>query len=291
MAGRKKFSTQETVQIILAVIAAISAIGVAYFQFGSKPSEPPAPTDGASAIQYSGRILDAATQKPIANAKITFDAPGPSPQVAYSDAEGVYIFNVAHSDNQLSGRIRVDVNGYEIYNRNISLSADILNLEDIRLSPILSIVTITAEPTNIIVPTETTSPTSTPSFSEAITVMNNFYSWINDAGNKDDLMRSWNLETSGINGFQCREAAGCDFKKFSDFWFDLKVQYKLYDCGSNLVDVEIRTYNRNPLLASTPTAPTYFRYQLVEVNSELKINKGIAIEGHGADCKLQVSVP
>jgi hypothetical protein len=141
--------------------------------------------------------------------------------------------------------------------------------------------------------TEVTSIEQTPMevWSDAIKTMNKFYSWINDAGNKDDLLKSWNLETSGPNGFQCREAAGCEFVRFRDIWWDLKVQYKLYDCGSNLVDVEVRTYHRDPLLASTPSAPFFVRYQLVSVSGELKINKGTGIEGPGADCELIVSVP
>ena len=133
--------------------------------------------------------------------------------------------------------------------------------------------------------------TSTQSFSNAIIVMNNFYEWINTARNKNDLLRSWNLETSGINGFQCREAAGCNFSNFQNTWWEQKIQYKLYDCGSNLVDAQLRYYKRDPLLASTPTAPIYLRYQLVDIDGELKINKAESINGPGAECELTISVP
>lgn len=154
-----------------------------------------------------------------------------------------------------------------------------------------TLVTFTPVSTSTDTPIAALDGTPTGSLSPAVDVMNNFYSWINNAGNKDDLLRSWNLETSGTNGFQCREAAGCEFTKFRDTWWDLKVQYNLYDCGSNVVDVEVRTYHRNPLLASTPNAPFFVRYELVNVSGELLINRGTGIEGPGADCDLAISVP
>ena len=153
------------------------------------------------------------------------------------------------------------------------------------------LVTFTPIPTSTDTPIAALEGTPTESLTDAIIVMNNFYSWINNAGNKDDLLKSWNLETSGLNGFQCREAAGCEFARFRDIWWELKVQYKLYDCGSNLVDVEVRTYHRDPLLASTPNPPFFVRYELVNVNGELLINRGTGIEGPSADCELAVSVP
>jgi hypothetical protein len=134
------------------------------------------------------------------------------------------------------------------------------------------------------------APTPEP-FSEAITVMNQFYTWINNAGNKDDLLKSWNLETSGINGLQCQEAAGCEYINFRDWWWEWKIQYKLYDCGSNIVDTEQRYYKRDPKLATTPTVPVYIRYQLVNDSGELKLNRGYGIEGPGSECRLKVSVP
>jgi hypothetical protein len=142
-------------------------------------------------------------------------------------------------------------------------------------------------------PTSTETPvfTPTPAYSDAINVMNNFFSWINNAGNKDDLKRSWDLETSGINGLQCREAAGCSFSSFQDWWWKWKVQYKLYDCGSNVVNVEVRYFLRDVLLASTPLAPEYCRYQLVDDHGQLKLNRGDNIEGPGADCSLTITVP
>ena len=161
----------------------------------------------------------------------------------------------------------------------------------------LPLVTNTSTPTQTLsnTPTEsmtlTPSATPTPKYSDAIIVMNNFYSWINNAGNKDDLRKSWELETSGVNGLQCSESAGCDFIKFRDWWWDWKVQYKLYDCGSNIVDTEQRYYRRDPKLATTPTAPIYIRYQLVVDSGELKINSGHGVEGPGSDCQLKVQGP
>jgi hypothetical protein len=72
MATGKKFITKEMVQIIVAIIAALSTIGVAYFQFVWKPSQS---SDKVIMTQYSGRILDAISQRPIVNAKVTIEIP------------------------------------------------------------------------------------------------------------------------------------------------------------------------------------------------------------------------
>jgi len=142
-------------------------------------------------------------------------------------------------------------------------------------------------------PESTSTPilSPTPQYSDAIVVIENFYGWINESGNMADLIRSWNLETSGENGFQCKEAAGCSFSQFQDDWWKWKVLYKLYDCGSNIVDAKLQTYSRDPILATTPGSPFYIRYQLADVAGQLKINGGVPIEGPGADCPLIISSP
>jgi hypothetical protein len=133
--------------------------------------------------------------------------------------------------------------------------------------------------------------TPTESFSNAIIVVNNYYDWINTATNTDDFLRSWHLETEGTNGMQCKETTGCDYSKFANFWWAWKTKYELYDCGSNIVHADVRYYLRDPLLVATPTAPYHIRFQLLEVNGDLKIDETMPIEGPGADCKLVISVP
>lgn len=152
---------------------------------------------------------------------------------------------------------------------------------------ITPLVTPTPSPTPTLPPT----PTQTPAYSDAIIVMNNFFSWINDAGNKEDLRRSWDLETSGAYGLQCREAAGCEFSNFQDWWWQWNVQYKLYDCGFNIVDAELSYYSRDPLLATTPSTPIFMRHQLIDDHGQLKLNRVDYIEGSGADCHLTITAP
>ena len=117
-------------EIVVAIIAAIVTIVVAYFQFVWKPTQ-----QNKIPQEYIGRVLDNSTQAPIPNAKITLDLPGLVPQISYTDTEGVYLFNLNLTNDQRNGHVRVDADGYETYSRNISLSADVLTIEDIRLSP------------------------------------------------------------------------------------------------------------------------------------------------------------
>jgi len=155
-------------------------------------------------------------------------------------------------------------------------------------SSIVSTEISTATPTYISTSTIDLTPTAT--YSEAIVTMSNFYSWINNAKTPKDLINSWNLETSGPNGFQCREPSACDFKSFSDWWWSWKAQYNLYDCGSNIVEVELNLYRRDPT-QGTKLHPSDLRYELVDVGGELKIDRGqddSNIPDYG--CELEISI-
>jgi hypothetical protein len=73
---------------------------------------------------------------------------------------------LALSENQQTGRVRVEANGYDPYDRNISLSANILTIEDIRLiKPLTSTPIILPSLTPSLLPTDTsTIPKSTETF-------------------------------------------------------------------------------------------------------------------------------
>jgi hypothetical protein len=187
----------------------------------------------------------------------------------------------------MSGQIRVDAQGYQVYIRNITISPTVARIDDIRLSPVEAMTSGTASSESNGV--STIAPTS--EISKAIVAVNNFYSWINSAQNKDDLKEAWDLETSGPTGLQCREASACQYSTFQAGWWVWKVQYKLYDCSSNQVDAELRYYKRDASLATEPIDPIYVRYQLVEADGKLKIDKGQKIGAPGADCILEISVP
>jgi hypothetical protein len=141
--------------------------------------------------------------------------------------------------------------------------------------------------------TKTSINSPTLPYSDAIIVMTNFYNWINNAGNSDDLIKSWNLETTGENGFQQREWAAGKLSNFQYFWWQWKVQYKLFDCGSNVVIAEIVYYSRNTKITPTPSESTkIFKFQLVvDDDRQLKIDSSTSIEGPGVECILSISNP
>lgn len=142
--------------------------------------------------------------------------------------------------------------------------------------------------TPVIAETFTPLPLPLPSYSAAVISVNNFFSLINNAQTADDLLGAWNLES---NSFQCLEAAGCDPVKFQNFWINWKVQYRLYDCGANIVDTAQIYYPKNPLSGSSPTDWFFRRYQLIEEGGQLKINEGSKIESPDTYCPLVISVP
>jgi len=82
--------------------------------------------------EYVGRVIEINSQQPIVGAKITLDLQG-VPPIVYTDSEGIYRFKVVvHSE--ITGRVRVDAEGYQTYTRNITISPDIKTIEDIRLT-------------------------------------------------------------------------------------------------------------------------------------------------------------
>ena len=154
----------------------------------------------------------------------------------------------------------------------------------------LEIITSTPSylPTDTPTVTFTFSPSATPEYSSAIKTMDNFFSLINNAQSKADLIYSWSLETSE---FQCAEAAKCNLSKFQDFWMQFKVNYKLYDCGYNIVDTEQTYYPRDPLSTSGPRPSFSARYVLKEIGGQLKINNTEITLAPNPLCELRVAVP
>jgi hypothetical protein len=106
-----------------AIIAALAALVVGYWQFIYKSSA----SDTNAIVQYSGRVVDSGTRRVIPGAKVSVDSKG-VPQVYYSDSDGVFYLKLPASD---SVRIRVEANGYETFERNVSLSRT--GIEDVRL--------------------------------------------------------------------------------------------------------------------------------------------------------------
>jgi hypothetical protein len=121
---------------IAAIIATlISLLLLAFYtasnRSGSNPDVPTIPPNTAIEFEYTGRVIDAATQLSIDGAKVILDLP-PVPTIVYSDSEGIFRFSFSAAAN-LSGQVRVEAHGYRIYTRNITIGPETRVLEDIRL--------------------------------------------------------------------------------------------------------------------------------------------------------------
>ena len=84
-----------------------------------------------SQMEYTGRVLHAVTQHPIANAKISVETQGPL-HVYYTDTQGIFHLELPKTVD--SARIRVEAEGYELLDRNVFVSK--AGIEYVLLSPI-----------------------------------------------------------------------------------------------------------------------------------------------------------
>lgn len=82
-------------------------------------------------VKYVGRVTDVETSKPIKDAKVTLDIQG-APSVLYADSEGRFRFSLKGLPPD--ARIRVEANGYDVYDLNVTLRRDNPEI-DIRLKP------------------------------------------------------------------------------------------------------------------------------------------------------------
>ena len=131
-----KFFTGSQGIIVVALITTFVTLITGYWLFYK-------PSGTNEQVRYTGRVINATTQHPIANAKISIETQGP-PQVYYTDTEGVFDLNLSKSID--SARIRAEAEGYELFDRNVAVSR--IGIEYVRLSPI---------------PIPTPNPTATPS--------------------------------------------------------------------------------------------------------------------------------
>jgi hypothetical protein len=84
---------------------------------------------------FTGRILDWEAKAFVDGVKVTLELDGQS-HIIHTDSEGFYRVNANLNEESASARIRVEVNGYEKYNRNITLSSKDNKIEEIYLTPI-----------------------------------------------------------------------------------------------------------------------------------------------------------
>lgn len=116
-------------------------------------------------------------------------------------------------------------------------------------------------------------PISTPAspIISPVEVVDNFYKKINEAQTETEILAAYNMFT---NEAMCNPkiAANCDTTKFQNKWWQVKVTYKLYDCGDNVVIAEEIRYSRDPSAPSTPDAPKFSRFKLVQTEEGLLID-------------------
>jgi archaellum component FlaG (FlaF/FlaG flagellin family) len=103
-------------------------------------------------VEVTGRVLDDSTAAPLQGAKVTLDIQG-RPGVVYTDATGSYGFVVYSMVDRVAGRVSVEVDGYEPFDRNITLSLNSPNFEEIRLAPLAVLSSPGADETAV-APTE-----------------------------------------------------------------------------------------------------------------------------------------
>ena len=121
-------------------------------------------------------------------------------------------------------------------------------------------------------PASTPVPTSAPvdSMASPADIVEKFYKTINDAQTKDDLLSAFTLIT---NEAVCspKIAPNCDTSKFQEKWWQVKVVYKLYACGEDVVIAEESRYPRDPSAPSTPIAPRFSRFTVAQTEDGLLI--------------------
>ncbi len=82
---------------------------------------------------FTGRILDWEAKAFVDGVKVTLELDGKS-HIVHTDSEGFYRVNVNLNEESAAARLRVEVNGYEKYNRNITLSSKDNKIEEIHLT-------------------------------------------------------------------------------------------------------------------------------------------------------------
>jgi hypothetical protein len=117
--------------ILVAIIAAVPILVGAYWQFVWKPSY-----STTQQIKYVGRVIDSKTNAALSGVKVSLEFQD-GPRIVQTDSEGIFRFTVKSTGNELAGCVRVEYAGYQIYDRNIQLTPDNSNLEDIRLIPMI----------------------------------------------------------------------------------------------------------------------------------------------------------
>lgn len=118
-------------KITVALITAITAVVIAYFQFAPK-------TPNSENKRFTGRVSDAHTKKPVQDAKVTIEAGGVS-SIIYVDSEGIFSYPLEESISNLYIKVKVEAKGYQDYDLRINPAAKGPGeVEEIRIKPTTS---------------------------------------------------------------------------------------------------------------------------------------------------------
>jgi hypothetical protein len=109
-------------KIVLAAIPVIGVLVVGYWQYVRHPAS----------VTYTGRVQEVGSLKPIYGAKVSVEADQKVPQILYTDSEG--IFHVELSGEANAVRIEVAAEGYDSFDRNVTVART--GIEPVRLTPI-----------------------------------------------------------------------------------------------------------------------------------------------------------
>jgi hypothetical protein len=114
-----------------------------------------------------------------------------------------------------------------------------------------------------------------------------FYTTINEAQKEEDLYAAYMLLTIEA---MCNPYlfATCEPTVFQAKWWKLKVTYKLYDCGENVVIAEETRYPRSGALPGTPSAPKLSRFTLAQTDDGFLIMDASFAPAIAEGCVLAV---
>lgn len=161
MPTKKPSPPLDRTAVIVAILSLLGTIIVGYWQFGPG-------TQTTTPITYSGYIINATTQKPIAGEKIKLSIAGRPAIETYTDSDGYYVFNL-EIEEPVTGKIEIDGSGYQYYSKIISLSPEASTVGDIRLTPVIPTSTPKPPPTFTPSPSPTATITSTATLTPTTT--------------------------------------------------------------------------------------------------------------------------
>ena len=175
---RSTLSLNQRLILSLAVLAIIATLIAAFISGHDWFTNPVSTRE----TEYIGRVIDSVSEQPVSGAKVTLDLEG-VPPIVYTDNQGIYLFRLA-IDKVISGRVRVDATGYQVYTQTISISPEIKTIADIRLTR-----QDIADPTNA--PTVSATPEPTVEISpkdgmELLPVAKGDFMMGNDSGEVDE---------------------------------------------------------------------------------------------------------